>query len=796
MAEGSDTNGQGTGPPGNGSGTPAFGGFGAADTREKDNPNDGQQPKADTPATVKDTAAQQLQNEYHDTTTQPGQKSEKPSVAATDGAAQSGSAPGREVQTKSPASNVQEVKSSPTDSKPVAASPAAGATADKTQASAGKSQSESPKELIASNPYAKTNTDQSIQPQVQKSGEAKTVPAALPSGNDQTGTSAQALSRSDHNATDNQQAKTNTASSEKPPQQIGGEAREHSDSQAPPAPVAKAQENSYQPSKTSSDAKPEINKIPAVPIPIENQSQKNQNPAGAAQKPETAPGKPQQDLVAKSQEAKNLPADTQKQNTNDGKPGPEAEQHKKLDESPKSPAAGELGSNNSAGKGGKLVPEPNTTTDANVRGGTGKEFDVAHENTTREALNDRSQPQSQIRHGEQTAVNTSRLDGIDAIIEKSRENQQDSPVVPIGKRDGKEPIVSQPDVARDPKVDNSSGKDKDTDIANKTETRQSGNEVSSGSMGAGFDGRPGRVNDKTDQKVEAIERGEIFKTLDGKSVKLDLSDKATCKQLLDLINQIETNKFKPLDQTGRERLNLLSEMQPTSQKQLKELLTAFVTKDVPVDSRAGLLLQDKLEPSVAERFKQQVNKILELEHSNLGIKQIVSRVSEALDHFLLKVFSAPKQELEKEVTDANGLVLTLADSADPMQPEVREFVINMKEILPRDIGDLDVVPEEAPESIDDTPFTTNSTKVDRSGHSREQYLVQDKDTPKSIALKCSNNEALWRLILEINKPEATYSDVNDKIRNRDFLAGELIHLPTYTERQKFLKPKGVPHESS
>lgn len=768
------------------------GGREGADSHGKEAPNgkDGQAHPSDVPPTpqqVQQGATEQFQKDVQPPIAQ------KPSVAATEGAAPSGSAqsqPGKETIAPTGKQSSSEVKPASPEVK-AANSPAS--SSDKTVSSSSTKPPDTAKTDVSGASQVLPNTTLENPQPTQKKTYSETG-SHLDSGKN-PGSAAQAAERQGPNS---EQAKANSASSARSDVPLGGPAREQKDSQAPPIP--KAQENTSQnqnqnPKLTNYENKAESKSgsiPPPVPIPTDiNTAQKNQNPASAAQKPETAPIMPLQDSVPKIQDAKNLPADIPKQNSNDGKPGPEVAQGKNPDSPRSSPAADELGSNNSTGREGRLVPEPNTTTDANVRGGTGKEFDVAHENTTRDALSDTTKSQSQIKTSNQDIV-SDKLDT--TLIEKNRENQQDSPVVPIGKRDGKEPIVSQPDGTRDPKVDNQSGKDKNADIANKTDIHLPGNEASSASMGAGFEGRPGRM-DKSDPKAETIERGETFKMLDGKTVKLDLSDKATCKQLLDLANQIETNKFKQLDPAGRERLNLLLEMRPASLKQLNEVLTAFVIKDVAIDSRIGLLLQDKLEPGIAERSKQQVEKILELERSNSGFKQIVVRVSEALEHFL-KALSAPKKELEKEIPDAQRLVLQFTDDADPMPPEVREFVINMKEILPKNIDSLDVLDTGKEETQDhnDTPVVTNSTKVDPGGNSREQYLVQDKDTPQLIALKCFNNAALGQLIWEINKPEATYSADTDKIRNRDFLAGERIHLPTYDERQEFLKLKGAPHD--
>lgn len=655
-------------------------------------------------------------------------------------------------------------------------------------------------------------SEQSIQPQAKSVEVTRSSQSLHDENKDRAVTSAQP----DRNTTDSTQAKTNTASSARSDVPLGGPGREQKDSQAPP-PVTKAQDNSSQNQNqnqkvTSYETKqePKSGSIPPVIIPTDtHQTQKNQNPVSTAHQPERASVVSQKDLAAKAPDQNIRLGEMPGQHANGGKAASEAARGTNTDEPPKSPAAGELGSHNSAGREGRLVPEPNTTTDANVRGGTGKEFDVAHENTTRDALSDITKSQSQIGHTEQTAVSTSRLDSIDGVIEKHKENPLENPIVPIGRKDGKEPIVSQSEATRDPKVDNQSGKDKNADIANKADTRLPGNEVSSASMGAGFEGRSGRVDDKSEQKAETIERGETFKMLDGKPVKLDLSDKVTCKQLLDLINMIETNKFKPMDQTGRERLNLLLEIQPNSRSALKEMFQTFALKDKVVDLESvRVLTSDKLDSVLAKQFKDMADgriddaqklQRLEAKVKDAGnfITSFASHVFEAFNRILgnarNSVNSSEAASVDDIYNEAHSEKMHTISVIEHTTSEQREQLLDKLAAQTAAMENTEINEDLEVEQTDDDT-NANSKKIDPSGCSREEYLVQDKETPRSIARKCFNNEILWQLIWEINKPEATYSAVNDEIENRDFVAGERIYLPTYAERQKVLQPEEALHD--
>jgi len=570
---------------------------------------------------------------------------------------------------------------------------------------------------------------------------------------------------------------------------IGQSGRQNIEPHAPPAQAAKAQENTYQKDNTyqnqkitNYETKPEPKSAsipPPVIIPADiHQTQKNQNPASAAHQPETAPIKPLQDLAAKPPEQKFQTGETPGQHTNNGKAASDAAQGKNTDSPPKSPAAGELGANNSAGRDGKLVPEPHATTDANVRGGAGKEFDVAHENTTRDALSDTTKSQSQIGHTDQTAINTSRLDGIDAIIEKHKENPLENPIVPIGKRDGKEPIASQPEGTRDPKVDNQSGKDKNADIANKADTRLPGNEASSGSMGAGFDVRPGRVNDKA-AAPEPVER--IILRVENLAV--NLADKGTVAKLLGVLEQIKTGKVTATDPESTVFAHAILSAKETN---LGKIEAALKASD---NALLNSILSDKLTPEQAEYQKlarwdlpKEKAKNEKLEAENQELK----RDRNFLQGFISSVkgffaeFVSGRKPLEPDASAAEIIDEITVEANN--KNAVEQFMSRTQNQLAKYEAGEDAEPIDA----EDAPAVASSPKPNQQKTTRDTHVVETLSNCEEIALLKLGNSALSELLAQINQIESTLID--DRPKRRDLLPGEVLYLPTKQEIQAVLDP--------
>lgn len=677
----------------------------------------------------------------------------------------------------------------------------AAAATEKTSPVVGKSQAEPPKELIASSPYAKTNNDQSIQPQGQpKRIEAdQNPPTHHKEDKDQTATSARALAQSDRNTTDNQQTKTNTVPGDKPNEPIGRSGNQKIESQPPPAQQAKPLETNYQSKPTASEAKPEPRSIP-IPTPIDvQQPQKNQNPISPVHQPESAPIASQKDLSTKPVDPKMQLGEIQKPITSDGKVASEALKDTKSESTRSPEIAGAGADKNSPGNGPIAHEQPSTKESNNPNGGTQKGFDVAQENTTMEARGDKIQSPSQIRTAEDIA--TGRLDT--TLIEKNREHPLDNMVVPVGRTDGKEPIARQPEATREPKVDNQSDKDKSADVVHKTETRLPGSEVASGSMGIGFDGRPGRGNDKSEQKAEAIERGEVFTTLDGKPVRLDLTNKETCKQLLDLINQIETNKFKALDQTGRERLALLVELEPKSRTALKDILQAFVLKDKPVELElARTLMTDKIDPALARQTKEladgrvdDAHKLQRLEAKEKAARNFLTsfanHVFEAFNRVVnnarnsVRATEPEPKSVDDILQEAHSDKMSTISAVEQATSEEREQLLEKLATFSAPAEDIDVAPNSDVEVEKDAAPGVTLTTQDEDGTYRDVYAVKAGETYKSIAVKSfDDGERLEQLLKEINKPAAAYLD--DRIVPAGLIAGQIIYLPTNTECKLFL----------
>ncbi|MBX9725405.1 MAG: hypothetical protein K2X81_28670, partial [Candidatus Obscuribacterales bacterium] len=595
-----------------------------------------------------------------------------------------------------------------------------------------------------------------------KIAEAKSFPESLQqSGKDQAGTSAKALVQSDHNTSNNKQERQQSQTNEP----IGRTGNQKIESQPPPGQQQKPQEATYQPGKTTNpETRPEPRSIP-IPIPIEtHQAQKNQTPASAARQPETAPPVPQKDLAAKTTDAKAQLSDPLKQTTSDGKAAPEALQGKNIEPPKSSAVAGELGSSNSAGKE-QIAHEPPVTKDSvNANVGTGKEFDVAHEATTSEASSGKSEPHSQIGHSEQIAVNASRLDGIDAIIEKDKDPQIDSTILPAGRKaEGGQPIK-----VTEGKQDSRQDKD-GAEVGQKPEPRSPGSEgTAGGSMGAGFDSRAGRSQDKVEPSADREQRGEVFKTQDGKQVRLDLTNKETCKQLLDLINQIETNKFKPLDATGKARLELLLEVQDGARMGIKEGLQAFIGKDRPIDkAQFTTLLDDKVELTFAQKIKEltigRVNDAQKIEGLQSQLK-VTETFFDSARKLIVEAFDRITNRARASVpttkTDNLSAILdetisgkfdtvsevekAVSEETEQIQHAFEVFGATIKHVENKDSE------QQAEEQVDaqQTPGVT-ANQYNRTAN-RKPYLVKTNDTYASIAISEFSDIRLWQLIERVN----------------------------------------------
>ncbi len=507
-----------------------------------DGKNDGAQPQSDgpsTPAAAKETAAQKLHDEYRDTTTQPAQKSEKPPVA-TGGTVRSDSAqsqPGKENIAMAPNGKSGTISSDVAQS-PQAKAANAPLSGDKNVSSSSTKPPDTARTDVSgvSQLLPKTTLEST-----QAVTDNKSLPRTgshLDSGKN-PGSAAQAA---EHQGPNLEQAKANTASSARSDVPLGGPGREQKDSQAPPT-VTKAQENTSQQQNqnqkvTNYEPKSESKSgsiPPPVIIPTDTQlAQKNQNPASPVHQPEAAPGKPPQDLVAKPADSNVRSTELPKQTTTYGKTASEALKDLKS-ESARSPELAGAGTDKNSAGNGPIVHEQPNLSEATTKHGEPKSDVARGEQATTEATHkpETQEPSKEIR----VDTTDSLTDRNNIVIDKNTKTQvEGTRDTAIGNRAG-EAATGNRDGKQEPP-----GKDKTADIANKTDTHLPGNDVSSASMGASFDGRPGRVNDKAEQKAETTDRGEVFKTQDGKPVKLDLTNKETCKQVLDLINQIETNR--------------------------------------------------------------------------------------------------------------------------------------------------------------------------------------------------------------------------------------------------------------
>lgn len=693
-----------------------------------------------------------------------------------------------------------EAKTPTPESKAIAASQTT-TTAEKAQAPAGKSQPEhvaegkATKELPAASlvePKAQSQPKSdttNIQPQSQaKPVEANKVPESLHlQEKDQAATSAKALAQSDRNTADSPQAKTNT-SADKPNEPIGRTGNQKIESQPPPGQQTKPQEATYQTGKpTSPETRPEARSIP-VPVPVEiHQPQKNQNPASAAHQPEAAPIAPQKDLTAKLADAKVQLSEPTKLPTTDGKAASEAVQGKKS-ESPSSPtSAGELGQKDFAGREGKLVPEPNTTKNDGGSGGTGKEFNVAQEASTKDAPIDKTEPRSQIKAIE----NEITPNKLDAIIEKNKDhNQIDSTILPTGRKVEAETPVRVTEGKQDTRQDKD-GKE----VGQKLEPRPPGAEGTlGGSIGAGLDARGGRTQEKVEPSADREQRGEIFKALDGKPLRLDFASKETCKQLLDLINQIDSNKFKPLDQAGRERLSLLLELNPVNRAALKEVLQSFVMKDKPIELESvRSLMAEKLDPMLARQLKDmadgRIDDAQKLQRLEARVKDagnfLTSFASHVFEAFNRILTNARQSVSSSEATSVDDILQEAHSDKMSIISVVEQTASEQREQLLDRLATYTVAPEEIEPAVTavDEAESVNRTKAtqDKDGKFRKSHTVESGQTYKSIAIELYNGEArLEELLKQVNGGDiATFID--DRVQRKDLEAGDVIFLPTDKE---------------
>lgn len=673
--------------------------------------------------------------------------------------------------------------STPSDSKTLSTTQQPTATsAEKSNAAAVKPQAEQVhtsgqnKELIATNPYnaPPKGGDKTIQPQEQSKPEATKYPPSLhEEGKEQTAPSAKALAQSDRN-TDNQQTKTNAAPIEKPTNEPIGRSGHEIEQHGPPAQQPKSSENTNQSQKiTTPETKPEpkSGSIPSpTPIPTDiHQPQKLQNPASAANQPESAPIAPQKDLSTKPVDTKMQLGDNPKPPTADGKPASEAAQGKNF-EPPRSPAvAGELGAHNSAG-GERIAHEPPVTKESNnPNGGTSKQFDVAQEATTTEARGDRIQSQSQIKTSEDIA--TGRLDT--TLIEKNRDHQVENTILPTGKNTVGEPSVKVDTGKTDkqekpPEVDSVTG-DKPPLKVPVTDAAAGGSALAIPS-----DHRSDKV---TAEPVERI----ILKVENGV---FNLAEKGTVSKLLGVLEQIKTGKVTATDPESTAFAHAVLSVKDANWVKVEVALKALDS------SLLNNLLVDKLPPEQAENQKlarwelpKEREKSAKLEAENQELKR---------DRYFLQGF----------VESIKGFFADFVHGRKPLPPDAsgpeivedisiearnRNAVEQFWSRTQTQLAKYEVGEDTDQADVDDAPVDISSSKsIQPIIATRATHVVETLSNCEEIALLKLGNSALSDLLAQINQIESTLID--GRPVRRDLLPGEVLFLPTEQEIQAVMEP--------
>lgn len=762
MAEGSNFRGDGTGPPGTGAsgGTPTFGGFGGDTEHQDDRPNDGAQTTDKLHADT--TPPKETNNGQGKPTGGPAEKTEPPAGGS--------SVPNRDRGISSDGSSPQQKPESKTNVSPVdkafSASQQPATNAEKTSTVPGKSTDTNRNEAVKTHlPTAELTavqpkSEQSNQPQAKSVEATKNSQSLHDENKDQTGTSAKALAPSDRTTSNAAQEKFQAGHSLEQKIATPGERQ----AAAPP------QEHLSRPTQfdaqqmaraAQSDKPPQI----AAAVPGVENKQFGQAPGRANNPGEPAPTAEKHEQANKTVDLSLQNSEHSKSEKSAAKLATEGEQHKKLDEPPKSPAAGELGSNNSAGREGKLVPEPNLS-EATTKHGEPKSDVARGDQAVKEAPHkvETPQPSKEIRHDA-----TENLTDKNIFIDKSKNAQIDGAKdTSIGNRPGETPTGN-----RDGKQDARSDKDIGNELTTKSDQRSDArvsDVVAGGSVGINLEGRGNRT-----EKSEPAER-IILKV---ENLAVNLADKGTVANLLGVLEQIKTGKVIATDPESTAFAHAVLSMKETN---LGKIEAALKTSDVTL---LNAVLLDKLTPEQAEYQKlarwdlpKEKAKNEKLEAENQELKR---------DRNFLQGFIASVKNLFADFIHGRKLLGQDASAAEIVEEitieaknknAVEQFMARTHTQLARyDAG------EDAEQiDIEDAQVTASGQRSNQQKTTtRDTHVVETLSNCEAIALLKLGKAELGELLAQINQIESTLID--DRPKRRDLLPGEVLFLPTKQEIQ-------------
>lgn len=682
-----------------------------------------------------------------------------------------------------------DVKSSSSDSKPLAASQPSGTAAERTVKPQDQVKTEAPPHLIASNPYApKTEQtgQQSAKSEVNKSPDQ-------PRNTDiRTETSAKALDEKSHNTSDSQPVRGSNES-------LGGIAREQVKPHGPPADQARAQDVSHRhqdptenPKITNQETKSE-SKSASIPPPViiptdTHQAQKTQNPASMAHQPETAPVAPPKDLAAKPVEPKFQLGEAPGQHANNGKGASEAAQDKNLEPPRSGAGAGELDSKNSAGN------EPIAHEQPHVKeaGSTSKSDVASGEQSHVEAKTVKNELPSpkDLTPGQQI---TDRNDATFMPSDKSKGGTSAS--VETGVRN-EQPPGSKDTIPQD-KV--TGGKDERKQDKPNESTADSGdrhlppiNAVSDKNI-ASTQGIPG--DSKQDKQAESSEKNTgSFIFTDGKT-RIDLADPRVVNKFIDVLKQIlATGNVTVTDNDSRTLATCAFRMNPDNTTKLLEVLLAGKL------DRALPLLSDKLPDDLAD---DRVRSRVELPQKIMQLERQLGKITSQGDSFANDLTRAVGQFAVGEIGQNAGIDEIVDKAAgsvpNPSLSAILQIVAGLKQLFTQGeaflrntfsgdamIGTRDDASSEETEEIISLPEPT----YDEDGNMREKYTVKTGDSYESIAKAKCNDARLGVLIEGINKSYATVYSDGDYERHK-LRVGDVIDIPTKPEQADYKRKLGA-----